>query len=63
MTPVDDDDPTTEQLRAVQAEREQAERGRAAEASSDGDERAAVRRSEKAGYLTRKLDELAACEQ
>ncbi|MEY2514253.1 MAG: hypothetical protein QOJ89_1611 [bacterium] len=63
MSVSDADDPTTEELRAVQAEREQDERGRAAAASSDGDERAAQRRAEKAGYLKRKLDEQAASEE
>ena len=58
-----DDDPTTEELRAVQAEREQDERQRAAVAPSDAEERAAQRRAEKAGYLKRKLDEQAASEQ
>ncbi len=57
------DDPTTEQLRAVQADREQDELGRAASAPTEGDERTAKRRAEKAGYLKAKLDEQAASEE
>jgi len=52
-------DPDTEQLRAIQDEREDAERRRAAEAPSPGDERAHRRRAEKAAYLREKLDEQA----
>lgn len=59
----DDDNPTTEELRVQQAAREQNERGRAAAADSEPDQRAAQRRAEKAGYLKRKLDEQAASEQ
>ena len=59
----DDDNPTTEELRVQQAEREQVELGRAAAADSEPDERAAKRRAEKAGYLKRKLDEQAASEE
>jgi len=54
------DDPTTEQLRAVQAERETDERERAQSATTGAEERAARRRAEKAGYLKAKLDEQAA---
>jgi hypothetical protein len=57
------DEPTTEELRAVQAEREQAELRRAAQASTDPDQRAAERRAEKAGYLKNKLDEQAASDR
>jgi hypothetical protein len=59
----DEDDPTTEQLRVQQADRERDERARAAAASTPGDERAAQRRAEKAGYLKRKLEEQAASEE
>ena len=59
----DDDNPTTEELRVQQADREQDELGRAAAADSEPDKRAAQRRAEKAGYLKRKLDEQAASEQ
>lgn len=47
----------------LQAERERDERRRAAQASTDADERAAVRRAEKAGYLKHKLDEQAASDR
>ncbi len=57
------DDPTTEQLRAVQADREHDERERAQTAATSADERAARRRAEKAGYLKDKLDEQAASEE
>ncbi len=51
------DDPTTEQLRAIQAHREQEERERAEQAPTDTEQLAAVRRADKAGYLKDKLDE------
>ena len=58
-----EDDPTTEQLRAVQAEREIDERERAQGAATGAEERAARRRAEKAGYLKQKLEEQAASEE
>jgi 5,10-methylenetetrahydrofolate reductase len=58
-----DDDPTTEELRLQQADRERSEHARAAAASNPEDERAAQRRAEKAGYLKKKLDEQAASEE
>lgn len=54
-----EDEPTTEQLRAVQARREQEERERAEQAVTDTEQLAAVRRADKAGYLKDKLDEQA----
>lgn len=54
------DEPTTEQLRAVQIEREEAERERAEETDQVDEERAARRRADKAAYLRDKLDEQAA---
>ena len=54
-----DDDPTTEELRAVQADREEAERERAEEAAEPAEARAAERRADKAAYLREKLDEQA----
>jgi len=54
------DEPTTEDVRAVQAEREDDERERAQSAATGSEERAATRRAEKAGYLKDKLDEQAA---
>ena len=58
-----EDDPTTEQLRAVQAEREIDERDRAQGAATGAEERAARRRAEKAGYLKQKLEEQAASDE
>jgi hypothetical protein len=57
---VHDDDPTTETLRIRQAAREDDERARAATADTPAEERAAVRRADKAAYLREKLDEQAA---
>ena len=57
-----DDEPTTEQLRAVQSEREREERERAEHAATDTEQLAAVRRADKASYLKDKLDEQAASE-
>ena len=54
-----EDDPTTEQLRAVQSDREREERERAEQAVTDTEQLAAVRRADKAAYLTDKLDEQA----
>ena len=56
----DEDYPTTEELRVQQSSREQEELARAAAAPSDGEERAAVRRAQKAGYLKDKLEQQAA---
>ncbi len=56
------DDPTTQQLRAIQSEREQEERERAEQAQTDTEQLAAVRRADKAGYLKDKLDEQAESE-
>jgi hypothetical protein len=57
------DDPTTEQLRAVQAAREIEERDRAEEAPTATEQLAAVRRADKAAYLKDKLDEQAESER
>ena len=54
MTP---DDPSTEELEALQAERAVEERARAEAAETDAEERAHERRAEKAEYLRSKLDE------
>ena len=51
------DDPTTGELRAIQADREAAERERAEEAAAPAEERAAQRRADKAAYLKQKLAE------
>ena len=54
---IDDDatEPTTEELRAVQRDRVEDERARAAHADSEADERAHERRAAKAAYLAEKL--------
>jgi hypothetical protein len=57
------DEPTTEQLRAVQQERAADERDRAREAASDADEREHDRRASKADYLATKLREQAEADQ
>ena len=54
-----DDDPTTEELRAVQAGREEVERERASEAADPDEAYAAARRAEKAAYLRSKLEDQA----
>jgi hypothetical protein len=54
-----EDDPSTETLRLEQLRREQAERTRAQQATTEPEERAAARRAEKAAYLREKLDEQA----
>jgi hypothetical protein len=54
-----DDDPTTETLQLEQSARENAERERAERALTDSEERAAVRRADKAAYLQAKLEQQA----
>jgi hypothetical protein len=56
------DDPTTEQLEAVQSERAQREADEAEEADQPEDELAHQRRSDKAAYLRDKLAEQAESE-
>ena len=53
------DDPSTEELRAVQARREESERERAAKADDEREEQTHERRAERAAYLREKLDEQA----
>ncbi len=53
------DEPTTETLHLEQLQREQAERAHAKHAATDAEERAAVRRAEKAAYLRDRLEEQA----
>jgi hypothetical protein len=55
----DPDNPSTEELRAVQAEREEAERERAGQSPDEREERTHERRAERAAYLRDKLDEQA----
>ncbi len=54
-----EDEPTTETLHLEQLQREQAERARAEQAATDAEERAAVRRADKAAYLRERLEEQA----
>jgi hypothetical protein len=56
-------EPTTEKLRAVQAEREAAERELAERASDAREERAHDRRADRAAYLKEKLEEQAESER
>ena len=55
MTP--GDDPTTQELRAIQSARQEAEREAAQDAPTDDALRAHERRADKAGYLEEKLAE------
>jgi hypothetical protein len=50
-------EPSTEELRLQQADRERAEREHAAEAPTESGRRAADRRADKAAYLRSKLEE------
>lgn len=52
-----DPEPTTQELRVLQAKREEGERAAADEAPNDADERTHRRRAEKASYLEQKLAE------
>jgi hypothetical protein len=54
-----DEDPSTEELRAIQASRESEERERQSEADDPAEAKAAERRADKAAYLREKLDEQA----
>ena len=55
----DPDNPSTEELRAVQAEREDAERELADRSSGEREERTHERRADRAAYLREKLEEQA----
>ncbi|HEV2062391.1 MAG TPA: hypothetical protein VGR12_06025 [Solirubrobacteraceae bacterium] len=59
----DEDTPSTEELRALQAEREEAERAMAEDAITPAGERTHERRAERARYLRAKLDEQADSER
>ena len=59
----DDTEPTTEELRAVQADRERAEREMADAAPDPLEERTHERRAERAAYLREKLEEKAESER
>ena len=58
-----DEDPTTEELRLEQTEREEVERLRAEEAPSEDATDQHERRAEKAEYLREKLEERAESER
>ncbi len=58
-----DEDPTTEELRSAQAEREAAERSRAQGADAPEEADAHARRAAKAAYLRQKLEQRAAAER
>ena len=55
----DDDVLSTQELKAIQDERTQAERDAAAEAPAEAQERTHGRRADKASYLAEKLEEQA----
>jgi hypothetical protein len=55
----DDDQPTTEELRALQVDRRKEEGDRAEDAELPAEERTHGRRADKAAYLAEKLDEQA----
>ncbi|HEX8205512.1 MAG TPA: hypothetical protein VF587_05585 [Solirubrobacteraceae bacterium] len=59
----DPGNPSTEELRAVQADREQAERDRADHADDPTEELTHERRADRAAYLREKLDEQAESER
>jgi hypothetical protein len=58
-----DEDPTTQEHRIRQSERERDERRQAREAETEEAEAAAERRADKAGYLKKKLEERARAER
>lgn len=58
-----EEDPTTEELRLSQAEREEAERRRAEQEPSEEAVEQHERRADKAEYLRRKLEERAEAEK
>ena len=60
---VDEDEETTEELRAKQLARERAERERAERAASEDDAEAHARRAEKTAYLRERLEQRARAER
>jgi hypothetical protein len=58
-----DEDPTTQEHRIRQSERERDERRQAAEAQSEEESAQAERRADKAAYLRRKLEARAKAER
>ncbi|HEY8582221.1 MAG TPA: hypothetical protein VIL49_04715 [Capillimicrobium sp.] len=57
------DEPTTEQLRAIQSDRARREAAEADQADAPAEERAHARRADKAAYLRDKLAEQAESER
>jgi len=57
------DDPSTEELRAMQAGREEAEREMAEQAPDEREERTHERRADRAAYLQSKLEDQAESER
>ena len=57
------DEPTTQELRLEQIERERAEHARAEQEPTEPGRRAAARRADKAAYLRDKLQEQEAADQ
>jgi len=62
QTNVSEDEPTTQELRLRQAERERDERESARRAEDPDDTRSHARRADKAAYLREKLEERARSE-
>ena len=54
-----DDQPTTQELRAIQVDKLEDEKAKARTAEEQAEERAAGRRADKAAYLAEKLDKQA----
>jgi len=54
-----DDQPTTQELRAIQVDKLEEEKAKARTADEQAEQRAAGRRADKAAYLAEKLDEQA----
>ena len=54
-----DDQPTTQELKAIQVEKHDDEKTKAETADKEAEERAARRRADKAAYLAEKLDKQA----
>jgi hypothetical protein len=58
-----EEDPTTQELRVEQFQREEAERERAGASTDEDEAEQHERRAEKAGYLREKLEERARAER
>ncbi len=60
---IDEPEPTTQELRLEQIQREREEHANAEQAPTEAGERAAQRRADKAAYLREKLEERAEAER